>query len=432
MSGDAGLNALIEETRARLPGRAERQRRMDRYLAIFGQQMGHFPLVKVTGTNGKGSVVAMLEACLHGSGLPVGAVTSPHLVSPIERVRFNGEVARAAELLPHVEAVVREMRARIAAEGEGMRLSFFEALLFVALAFFKEKGAKIAIFEGGVGGSNDATSALPGALTALTTVAMDHAAELGPTLADIARDKVGMASPGSTLIVGPGVDRGLFDVVYGEARARHVSVIEEHAEGVRLVARGLRPGLLQVARGPLSGSVELPLLGRFQAQNASVVLAVMERLKDLGVVRDVALEGLSKAAWPARMEVVSAEPAWLLDVAHNEEGLRALSAALDELVPCEKRVLVYGASADKDTKACAPWAQRLATRLALVGGFHRAAQPDALMREHALRPFALFDSPEAAWQGLDVAPDDVVVAAGSLYMVGALRERIMAARTRID
>lgn len=413
---------LAAATRGRVAGPEAKGERMRFLLAELGPLGADTVVVKLTGTNGKGSVSALLGACLRRAGLAVGTFTGPHLARPTERFAWNGDEATEEAMAPHVAWVLDLIERLPPASRAALCPSFFEALLLAGLRFFRERGARVMLLEGGIGGASDAVSHVPGPLTVLTTVAMDHVELLGPTLADIARDKVGMASVGSHLVLGPGVPASLEPVIAEEAARRALRPTWERGQGVRLVARGLAPWEARLARGGLARVLPFPLRGRHQEHNLGASLAALEALRELGVPSELA--GLSDARWPGRLEVFTGGPTVVLDVAHNAEAIAALAATLDELAPRAARVLLYGASADKDYGACLPHLAALAPEVHLVDGFHRAESAEALARRWGGEPAGTWSSPLEALTSLRARLQGsarVLLVTGSLYLVGALR-----------
>ncbi len=401
-------------------------------------------VVKVTGTNGKGSVCAMLEACLLRDGHRVGLFTSPHLISPAERIRVNGEDVAPAALEARAIEVERAVAAHVAAHGEGATPSFFEVLVLVALRVFREAAASVAIFEAGVGGYNDPTSLLAADVAAITSVALDHRDRLGPTVESIAADKVGIATRGSDLVLGPGIPAAALRVIEAGAAARGVALHVATPSDIRAQIRGLAPVRVEIAAGTSVVEADLPLLGDHQIENLATAALLVRRLHERGVIRDVAcLRGIEATRWAGRMDLrdplVPGGPRVLFDVAHNEHGIAALASSLDRRVPRGRRAVLYGASADKEYRTCLPYVPRLAPEVHLAGGFHRAESTAVLAAslpagcvaaEHddvaaGLRALLRLD-PGAI--GEEVARPEVVVVTGSLYLVGAAMEWLAAAR----
>lgn len=400
------LAAALAKTAGRPADGGAVRRRMPLFLAALpALQM---ELVTITGTNGKGSTCAMLEAVARGAGVPVGMFTSPHLWAIEERVRVNGANVAPMVLDAHVAAIEAAL-APVCAR-EGVAPSFFELLLLAALRIFAEAGVKLAILEAGIGGAGDATGQLPAALSAITSIGLDHCATLGATRVEIAREKAGIAH--ETLVVSPQV----------EADARAAIVEASARRGVTVVhAPGLPPALdagLWGSRVDVGGLiVDLPLCGPHQLANLATVRALVEQLVRSGVFHDATvLAGVATTRWPGRLEWVP--PRWVFDVAHNPEGLSALSEALDTHVPPAERVVVYGCAEGKDLAAAAPLVGALGGRLFLVGGFYRSV--DRARLEAAFPGVPYLGTPAEARRALDGEPGTFIVT-GSVFLVGEFR-----------
>jgi dihydrofolate synthase/folylpolyglutamate synthase len=385
-------------------------------------------IVKVAGTNGKGSVTAMLDACFRAAGLRTGTFTSPHMTRVTERVRLGGREIDAATLDRHAAALEDLFRWFVSPSGAGLPLSYFQVLAIVALDVFRANGVQWAVFEAGVGGASDPISRLPGSISVITSVAFDHEEQLGRTLTRIARDKAGIASPDSTLLLGPTIPPRLVRQIRGEAEARGVRVLRASRRNVR-VLRAARDGS-EVRVGPPGASVDvwLPLAGEHQVSNLALAAATVgEMVRAGGLPSTDSLAGVSDVRWEGRMETVPGTPRFLLDVAHNEEGVAALAAALDRLYPDERRILLLGCAQGKNFARHLPLVGQIANDVRVVDGFHRAVPRDDVA--DAVFPFTPV---RRTYAGVDAALDDVeteggdplVVAAGSVFFVGAVRAEL--------
>lgn len=441
-----GVSELLAMARGPSPGAGGKgvSARFADMLAELAPRGPASSVVKVAGTNGKGSVCAMLEVALLRDGRRVGLFTSPHLVSPAERFRVDGLDVAGEVLDRHAAAIAREVAATITARGEAWRPSFFEMLVLVSARIFREAGVEVAIYEAGVGGYNDATHLLAEDVAVITSVALDHQDRLGNTVEEIASDKAGIASDGAVLVLGPGVGEAARAVIERDAARRGVHLVEApRLAGSQAAEVGVRGSLagLAAAQASVPGergrvTVRLPLLGAHQVENLAVVVAALGCLRDKGIVRDRdCVVGVADARWAGRMEVLAGDgdgPAVVLDVAHNEHGIAALAAALAG-VPWERRVIVYGASADKDFAACVPHLPAMGAEVHVVSGFHRAA-PAEVIAAALRRAVAAREAPRIVEHAeLDGALDavramrgKVVVITGSVFLVGAARARLVA------
>lgn len=396
----------------------------------------------VAGTNGKGSVIALAGSALRAAGYRIGETPKPHLVTYRERIVVDGRPIAADDftrLVEEVAPLADRVSRRLGAPTE------FELLTAMMFRHFADARLDLALVEVGLGGRLDATNAWDGGVAALTNVALDHTDRLGPTIGAIAREKVAIVKRGDRAVTGAD----------GEALAI-----------LRRRCARLRVPLAVVAPPPLLGwtrdalTVELPRLGptqvglrgRHQAANAAVADALLDALGEAGIAAvpdDARRRGYRGARWPGRLELVEAQGPHgarevLLDGAHNPAGAAALATALDDLrplmdgggdTPPAPLVVVWAAMADKDvagTVAAAAQSGALAgaTVICTAPDLPRALAPDALAAAWsrsgvpglAVRTAA---SPEAA---LDLAldlPGGPVVVAGSLYLVGAARARLV-------
>jgi dihydrofolate synthase/folylpolyglutamate synthase len=402
----------------------------------------------IGGTNGKGSVVALVGACLAAEGYRAGETPKPHLVSYRERIRIAGHPITAAEFTRLVRAglpVADRVARRHGPPTE------FELLTALAFRHFADVSVHLAVVEVGLGGRLDATHAWDGGVAAITNVDLDHTEYLGPTVEAIAREKAAIIMPGDLAITG--------------ARGPALGPIRRRASraGVELVEVSPAPVLAVDRHGlfvelPGLGAVRVGLLGRHQAANVAVADAVLNALGAAGIARvgpDARRTGYAAARWPGRLELLDlpgagprgADAEVLLDGAHNPAGARSLAAALDELRP-ELRgfagrtvasasapvTLVIGMMADKDVDGLIA---ALGTSRALAGARviatavpgTRALAPEALAaRWHGAVPDAVVlvaPDPAAALDRAVATAEGPVVVAGSLYLVGAARARLV-------
>ncbi len=385
--------------------------------AALGHPERSYETLLVAGTNGKGSVVAYVDAALRASRLRVGRYTSPHLVRVHERIVVDGvEIAP-----PDFEAVVARVR-DVSDELVGVGTiaahpTYFEALTAAAFEHFRRAGVDVAVLEVGMGGRLDATNVAEPLASAIVSVESDHEAFLGTTLDAIAREKAGVLRSRRTTVLGP---------LGGEARA---AVDAEAARiGARLVdafagttVRTAEDGLEIVTPDRAYRGVR-PLEGRHQRDNALVALRLLEEAQAAGLGVDLAAapRAISRTRWPGRLEWIPGDPPLLLDGAHNPAAARALAEHLRTLRPF---VLLFGAMADKDIPALAETLFPLATAVVLSRPkVARAASPEDIAARAG--PVARGAHREAdPRRALALAcrlapPGRPVVVAGSLYLVG--------------
>ena len=385
--------------------------RIETLLEALSNPERRYTLVQVAGTNGKGSVAAMLAGILKADGRRVGLYTSPHLVSFRERIRVDGEAIAEDDVADGFDAIAT-LVARVDA-------TMFEASTALALDHFAREAVDVAVLEVGLGGRLDATTVGTPAVTALARIDLDHQEVLGATLAAIAAEKAAIIRSGVAVSAAQAPEAAA--VLIARAAAVGVPLLMEGRElSVRVRARDLDAQTIDAA-GPgwrLEG-LRLPLLGVYQPSNALVALAAARTLG----VRDAACrEGLARARWPGRFEVLRArDRIVVLDGAHNPAGAAALAASLTEWFGTTSLTLVFGALRDKDAPgmlaALAPRARRL---IFTASSSPRAARPEAL-RDAAPHGAAveLADSaPEALALAAREPRTPILCVAGSLSLLG--------------
>ncbi|MFH0954427.1 MAG: folylpolyglutamate synthase/dihydrofolate synthase family protein [Verrucomicrobiota bacterium] len=321
------------------------------------QRMGNphlrMPHVHVAGTNGKGSVCAMLESVLRSAGYRTGLYTSPHLVRFNERIRVAGQCISDEELgglFDEVEQLDREL----AAAPGGRQATFFEFTTALAFEHFRRQKAELAVLETGLGGRLDATNVVMPLVSVITRIDIEHTQYLGKTLTEIAAEKAGIIKPGRTVICGSMPDEARDVIKRTAADRRATLILVEDAVSVRRVSQDLHGQKVKIDTPAQSyGTVVLPLPGKYQMENVALAVAAAQYVNDASpfVVRDDAVKkGLKSVRWPARCQVLSEDPLVILDVAHNPNGARALAESLRELAKGKELGLIVGLLSDKDCR----------------------------------------------------------------------------------
>jgi dihydrofolate synthase/folylpolyglutamate synthase len=385
-----------------------------RVLAALGHPEQKFPSLHVAGTNGKGSVAAIAERTLRAAGARTGLYTSPHLSRFTERIRVDGEEIaneRTAQLIDRV----------LAAEG-GDQLTFFEVATAAAFLHFADEKVDLAVIEVGLGGRLDATNLCRPFACAISSIGLDHTAELGPTTGAIAVEKAGIAKPGVPLFVGP---------VDADARASIARVAREQGAPVSWFPGDFSAILdgesldYQGPGGALAGA-KLALAGAHQAGNAAIALAASSLAGKFAPDERARRIGLAEVRWPGRLERVA--PWLLLDAAHNPEGAQALARAL----PAGDFTLLVGALADKDVRGVlAHLVPRAAHVICTHPSSPRALDATALAAlARELSPTAPIEAIADPKQALAAArAHPPVIAAGSIFLVGELRRLVLGETT---
>ncbi|MEK7378537.1 MAG: folylpolyglutamate synthase/dihydrofolate synthase family protein, partial [Candidatus Binatota bacterium] len=390
---------------------------VERVLSLFGHPERRYPAFHIAGTNGKGSVAAMLHRILAAEGYRVALYTSPHVVSFTERIRVGDQEISQEEVVELAE----EIKRRSAKEGVG--LTFFEFVTVMALVYFARRKVEVAVVEVGLGGRLDATNLVLPSVSIITTISKDHEAYLGSDLLSIAREKGGIIKEGVPVVCGslpPEVAELLREMAGLKGSASYFLGSD--------FSFAIKDGGLFDYKGlnwNLKG-LSLALQGRYQRGNAALVLKALEAGKKDFPVKEAALrEGLRTVFWPGRFEVVRRYPMVILDGAHNGEGVKVLVDEIRNFLGVKKVKLLFAVMEDKD------WAYMLG-ELAEVASeavlsrvpMQRGADPWRVREVIGEKiPAIVLEEPAKALRFVleRAGPEDVVLVTGSLYLLGEVR-----------
>lgn len=388
-----------------------------------GDPQSSLTVVHVAGTNGKGSVCAYVDAIARAAGVRTGLYTSPHLLSFSERIQIDGRPIDDERLAVALEHVL----------DAHPQLTFFEVATLAAFLVFRDAKLDVVVLEVGLGGRLDATNVVqrPRA-TAITTIGLDHTAILGDTIEKIAREKAGILKQGVPCVVGDVSESARAEIA---ARAAEVgSPLMELGKDVGVESIGERG--VKGARVRVKGRsivVRPTLAGEHQLHNAAIAVAIA---CEMNVEERAIVEGVAAARWPGRLEeiVVDEGPLagrWLLDGAHNVEGVEALAAFLESRHELPASIaLVFGAMADK------PWREmiaRLSARCAhriyvepMASGGGRPAARASELQTNDVGSLVAVDAADALRRAREIiGKTGLVVVAGSLYLVGEARALLL-------
>ena len=390
--------------------------RMHKLMTVLGMPQRRFASVHVVGSNGKSSTARMIAAILERHGLRTGTYTSPHLRSFAERIEVGEEPIAEADFAAAVTRVAHaaSLVNRTAAPDD--RVTQFEALTAAAYDELARRHVEVAVIEAGLGGRFDATNVIPSKVQVLTSVGLEHTRWLGPTVADIAAEKLDVVRDHATLVTGP-----------------------LPAEAEEVVERVVAERHARLVRAPLEdGVVPAQALGRFQRQNFAVARAAAEAF--LGSLSsDAVAAAAAEVRVPGRLELVSSGgPLVFYDGAHNPAGAEALAEALPDLVGGRRLVAVIGVLDDKDAAAML----RAILPLADAAVYTRSSNPrslppatlEALGGQLGGPPAERVGDPRAAVERARslAGPDGAVIATGSIYLIADLvRERQEARASRL-
>lgn len=424
MQYEEALKKLHELERKGISPGLERIEELARRLGDPQKQLAR--CIHIAGTNGKGSVAAMLDSMLRAAGHKTALFTSPHLYSHTERYRIAGQPIgeiRFAELFSRVYAQI------VAMVSEGWASpTEFEAVTALAFLWFAEEKVDEAVIEVGLGGLTDSTNIIDAGLAIITNVGLDHTDFLGDTIKEIAVYKAGIIKPGAQVVTAAAGEA--LAVIEAQAARRNAplyrlgqefnyTVLEMTSEGSLFNVHTVRQDYNRLA---------LPLLGRHQFDNAALAVLAGELL---GLSQEAIRQGMAGVIWPIRLEIVSRQPLILLDGAHNFEGVASLRAALDALWPDKDIVCVLGMLADKEKeKSLDLLLPRI--RLAVISRPPYLSRSgdwqimEALCHKAGKPVIAIEDNRQAVRYALDsLGDDEMLLVCGSLYLAAEIRKYFM-------
>jgi dihydrofolate synthase/folylpolyglutamate synthase len=418
--------------------------RMHELMRRLGNPQDRLRIVHVAGTKGKGSTSAMIAAVLSAAGYRTGLYTSPHLERLEERFRIDGQPCSASELAALVDRV-RPIVEQLDAAGQQCDPpepgpTYFEITTAMALVHFAQAGTDAAILEVGLGGRLDSTNICQPQVSVITSISFDHMAQLGTTLAEIAGEKAGIIKPGVSVVSGVtddeprrviaevarkcgsrliqlGVD---FDFQYHPAR-----LLDQPAESCSIDFQQKIDDLLH-----RTDDIKLGLLGRHQAANAAVTLAVLDELRAQGwrIPEEAIRHGLAELRWPARVEVISHNPTVILDAAHNTASIASLLETLQESFAARRRILIFATTQDKDVggmlRLLLPQFENVIFTRYVTNP--RAVAPDemaSMAADISAAKCTVCPDPHAAWQTACelTTPEDLICITGSFFLAAEMR-----------
>jgi len=316
-------------------------------MTALGNPHRKLACIHVAGTNGKGSVCAMIEAVLRQAGFKTGLYTSPHLFRLNERIRIAGvEIPDTA--LEHLLQETEHWAEKLEAQGV-RRLTFFEITTAAAFTHFARSGVELAVIETGMGGRWDATNLIIPLLSVITRIDLDHADFLGSRIEGIAAEKAGIIKPGRPVVTAPMPEPAL-TVLRQQATALQALLLESASHtSIQILGHSPTGQKLRIETAEQTlAPVHLPLTGQFQAENCAVAVTALEQISHL-LGRELPIkEGLEAVQWPGRMEPIRTNPPIVFDCAHNPCGAKALNEALRWTYPDTEIGVLFGFLNDKD------------------------------------------------------------------------------------
>ena len=419
MSVMTGQEAIDYITSKKTVETAPGLHRIRTLMDALGNPQREYPCIHVAGTNGKGSACAMAESILRAAGYRTGLDTSPHLLRFNERIQING-----APVSDECLALATE-RVRAAAEAMEEAPNWSEIITAVTLVAFAMEKVDAAVLEVGLGGEFDSTNVIDTPAAALImNIGYDHMELLGNTLEEIASAKAGIIKSGGDVIVYRG-EPGVEAVFERTAAERGARLHKADFDSIRPVSESIDGQVFDVCGYE---GLRLPLAGPHQQRNAAVVITAMDVLREKGwhITEEDIRTGLAGVVWPARFEVISRDPVFILDGGHNPQCLDAADDALRRLLPGKRVVFLVGMLRDKDV-------EEMVTRLRTVSDQYVTITPvsDRAMEAEELTKLIRAKGGQAVTGG-DIArgialareragKDGAVCCIGSLYLAGTVR-----------
>lgn len=430
MDYEEALRYLDEHASYEKTGRVESPSldNITRLMDVMASPQHSYPVVHVTGTNGKGSTTQIITKLLMAHGLTVGMYTSPHLERLNERISYNGEPISDEDFAAAVAAVADvEVIA-------GVRPSYFEIITAAAFRFFADQVVDVAVIEVGMLGRWDATNVVDSSVAVITNIALDHTEFAGPGLADIAREKSGIAKRNGTLVIGD-VNSDLAKIWRDTGAARTVSRGTDFDCFDNQIAIGGRVIDVRTTRALYTG-IALPLHGAHQGDNASLAVMAVEEFFDAALTPEVVAEGFANVEMAGRFEVMSRQPLVIIDGAHNPAGADVCAQVFfEDFDPQGKRVLVVGALKGREPSVMlsALRADEFDLVICCTAPSPRGLSSQVLAdaaRNLGCDAIEIVDTVEQACALAlrNVGQHDAVLVAGSLYVVGAARTYLKRAK----
>jgi len=370
--------------------------------------------IHIGGSNGKGSVAALIASILKQAGLKVGLYSSPHLVRFSERFKINDEEISTEDVISLIEEIFDVI-------SPDEPPTFFEVTTAMALTYFQRQKTDISVIEVGMGGRLDATNIINPLVSIITNISLEHQAFLGPRLLDIAGEKAGIIKPRIDVVSGAtqtGVNR-LFESICNKKGSPFWRLGKQIR--YRTVANGFDySGLVNHLKG-----LKISLNGKFQARNCSLAIAATELLEAKGfrISREDILNGVSNTVWPGRMQVAARNPMIIIDGAHNPAGIRAMADSVRAGYDYKHLILVMGIMEDKAIgqilRGIVPYANHV---IFTRPDYSRAARPEDLMEQASVyhKPTETSPAlPHALKRAIEIAnPEDLIIVCGSLFTAG--------------
>lgn len=390
--------------------------RMRAIMEILGDPQKRMRFVHVAGTNGKGSCSAMTESILRQAGYTTGLFTSPHLIRFNERMQVCGVQItddELAEIMTEVVAANEQLEEKV---------NWFEIVTAAGLLWFYKKNCDIVVLEVGVGGEFDGTNVIDVPdVAVMMNIGLDHTGQLGDTVEKIAATKSKIIKENGTAVIYRGKE-SVEKVIEDRCAEVNAKLIKADFDGIVPVSESSFKQTFDVGKRK---NITIPLAGDHQRKNTSVVLSVIDVLREKGfrISEDDIYEGLRKVTWPARMQVLQEDPLFILDGGHNPQCVEAVMASLDDLLPGQKLIFMSGILKGKDAEQMIKSLSEKSKDFVFVAPETSRAQTaddlSVIAESFGCNTTVCGSVPEAVQRSVELAgKDGVVCCVGSLYLAG--------------
>lgn len=401
-------------------------------LELLGNPQNNLKIIHVAGTNGKGSTCSFISSILKESGYKVGLYTSPFLETFTERIRVNGENIREEEV-GKIVSLIKEKIEIMVSEGYSYPTEF-EIVTAMAFYYYNQEKVDFVALEVGLGGRYDATNVIDKpVVSAITSISLDHTGILGDTLGKIAFEKGGIIKEDCPTIVYPQQEEAS-EVIKNICAEKKSKYIECDFKNIEIKSSNINSQIYNCnINGKELRDLEIKLIGDHQIKNSIVALNVIEYLNDIKITNiseENVRKGLLETKWPGRIEKISENPMFIIDGAHNEEGAKSLANSIDKYFENKNKILVIGMLEDKDIESVLDLLiPKFNNVITTTPDNPRAIDANKLKEKIERYNIEVTCKPnikEAVDYALEISnKDDVIISAGSLYMIGNVRTIIV-------
>lgn len=398
-------------------------------LELLGNPQETLNIIHVAGTNGKGSVCSFISNILRESGYKVGLYTSPYLETFTERIRVNGENI-PQEDVARIITLIKEKIEVMVSQGYAYPTEF-EVVTAMAFYYYSEQKVDFVALEVGLGGRYDATNIITKSLVSvITSISLDHTGILGDTIEKIAYEKAGIIKENGVVLVYDQTDEAK-DVIKSVCKEKKAKYIEVNFDNINIKKSDINSQVYDCnVMGEVYNNLEIMLIGEHQINNSILAMSVLKYLKDTKKLDNVSEEyirkGLITTKWPGRIEKIKESPIFIIDGAHNEDGAKSLAKALDKHFKGKKLTLLIGMLEDKDIDGVLDILMPKFSKVVTTTPNNPRAINSDILKEKILKYVSDVTSKheieEAVNYTLETSnKDDIIISAGSLYMIGMVR-----------